>query len=178
MTELTKEQRQLLAVYPTSMIADTVVDADRGLSAIRSGCCGGSRLDGPIRHFHTGNGRIEAGELGGEPDIVVTFAQLKRWAEAVPEDLRRQIIEVRSMQRSEATRVWKWCHCPKPQECVTVHRDDPLYGGRYHPTAEEDAEHRELSWELHARERALVEQALGLGDDPVGQLDLFDELMG
>src|SRR5690606_20504064 len=44
---LTIEQRQLLGVYPASHISDTIVDPDRGIANIRSGCCGGARHGEP-----------------------------------------------------------------------------------------------------------------------------------
>ena len=175
---LTKEQRQLLSVYPRSMISDTIIDQERGLKNISSGQCGGSRLDGPIRHFHTGKGRIEAGSWGEEPSIVVTFAQLKRWAREVPADLRDRIKAVRLAQQKEAARVHKWCHCPNPEQCLKVNEGDLFYGGRHHPTEEEDMEHLEITFDLRDQERDLLDEALGLGDEPVGQLDLFDQLIG
>ena len=175
---LTKEQRQLLAVYPAGMVVDTIVNPDSGIARIRAGMCGGSRLDGPIRHFNTGNGRIHAGSFGEEPSVVVTFAQLKKWALSVPAELRDRIKAVRDLERAENARVWEWCHCPTPEECLRVNAGDPMYGGRHHPSEDEYRQHLDVVMDLRKQERALLDEALGLGDDPVGQLDLFDELIG
>ncbi len=175
---LTREQRQLLGVYPASMIADTIIDQEGGIARIRAGCCGGSRLDGPIRHFNTHGGQIKAGTFGDEATITVTFAQLKRWAASVPAELRDQIKAVRSAQQKEAARSYKWCHCPDPEGCRRSHEGDPLYGGRHHPSEGEYDEHLEIVFDLRDQERDLLDKALGLAGEPAGQLDLFDELMG
>lgn len=175
---LTKVQRQLLAVYPASMISDVIINGDGGISRIRAGCCGGSRLDGPIRHYNTSNGKIQAGTFGEDPLVVVTFAQLKAWAASVPAAVREKLAAVRLAQQEEQVRTYKWCHCPRPDECNRRNAGDPLYGDRHHPTEEEDQEHLNRVWELRDQERALLDEALGLDDEPVGQLDLFEELMG
>ena len=175
---LTKEQRQLLAVYPSAMVSDTIVNPEHGISRIRAGCCGGTRLDGPVRSFHTQSGRIEAGNLGEPPDTVVTFTQLKRWAESVPSGLREQIKAVRCAEQQEAVRAYRWCHCPDPEGCLRSHAGDPLYGNRHHPTEEEYDAHLRVVFGLRDQERELLNEALGLVDEPVGQLDLFDELIG
>ncbi len=174
---LSREQRQLLGVYPATMISDTIVDPERGIKQIASSQCGGTR-DGPVPSFNTGGGRIYAGWLGQEPTVVVTFAQLKRWAESVPSGLREQIRAVRLAEQTEAVRTLKWCHCPNPERCLRSNQGDPLYGGRHHPTDEEYEQHLEIVFGLRDQERALLDEALGLVDNPVGQLDLFGELIG
>lgn len=175
---LTKEQRQLLGVYPASMISDTIVWPESGIARIRAGCCGGGRLSGPIRYYSTEGGRIKAGMYGEEPQVVVTFTQLKKWAESLPADLRNRFKAVRVAQQAENARTYRWCRCPDAEACLRTNEGDPLYGGRHHPSDDEYEAHLRIVFDQQDQERALLDEALGLGDEPVGQLDLFDELMG
>lgn len=175
---LTLEQRQLLGVYPAWMVSNTIIDPGVGISQMKAGQCGGTRLSGPVRGFNTTSKGITAGRLGEAPTVVVTWTQLKRWAESVPPGLREQIRQVRYADQAENARVYKWCHCPEPEECLRRNEGDPLYGGRHHPTADEYEQHLQVVFDLRDQERALLDEALGLVDEPVGQLDLFGELIG
>lgn len=175
---LTKEQRQLLQVYPAAMIANTVVDPDAGISAIKAGQCGGTRHGSPIEAFNTTSKGLVAGWYGEDPIAMVTWTQLKQWARDVPTKLREQIAAVRLAEQAENARSWKWCHCGKEAECHRRNEGDQLYGNRHHPTDEEYEAHLEIVFDLRDQMRALLDEALGLGDEPVGQLDLFEELMG
>lgn len=182
---LTIEQRQLLGVYTSWMISDLIVDPERGLSAIRSSSCGGTRHGEPdwLRRYDTGGGQIDGGQFGEPPRAVVKFTQLRRRAESVPAELRERIKAVRCAQQAEATRVYKWCHChhgdaERAARCEESAKGDPFWGGRTHPSDEEYEAHLVISFDLRDQERELLDEALGLVDEPVGQLDLFDELMG
>lgn len=180
---LTLMQRQLLGAYPASMISDTIIDPNQGVSRIKAGQCGGTRLEGPVRCFNTTPKGIVAGWFGDPPQAVVTFTELRRWAESVPAGLRDRIKTVRLGEQSEALRAYKWCCCHRgdPQraaECEKRHEGDVFYGGRTHPTDEEYEQHLEVTFTLRDEERDLLDEALGLVGEPVGQLDLFDQLMG
>lgn len=178
---LTLEQRQLLGVYPSALISDTVVDPERGITNIRNGCCGGTRHGGPewLERFDTHHGRIEGGQFGEEPSVTVTFTQLRNWARGVPADLRERIRTVREAEQAEAHRVWKWCQChhgdpERAAACVKANEGDPLWGGRHHPSDAEYEAHLVIVFDLRDQERELLDEVLGLGDEPVGQMDLFD----
>lgn len=180
---LTIEQRQLLGVYPASHISDTIVDPDRGIANIRSGCCGGARHGEPewLERYDTHHGRIEGGKFGADPRAVVTFQQLHRWAEAVPSEVKAKIKAVREAQQAEAARTYKWCQChhgdaERAAACVKANEGDPLWGGRHHPSDAEYEEHLVIVFDLRDQERELLDQVLGLTDEPVGQLDLFGGL--
>lgn len=180
---LTLEQRQLLGVYPATLISDTIVDPERGIANIRGGCCGGTRHGGPewLERYDTHHGRIEGGQFGAEPRAVVTFQQLRRWAETVPSELRSKIKAVREAEQAEAARVYKWCQChhgdpERAAACVKANEGDPLWGGRHHPSDDEYEEHLVVTFDLRDQERELLDQVLGLSDEPVGQLDLFGGL--
>ena len=179
---LTKIQQELLFAYPSTLVSDTIIDPDHGISRIKAGQCGGTR-SGTIQAFNTTSKGLVAGWFGEEPQAVVTFTQLRQWANTVPADLRERIRVVRAAEQAENLRVYKWCHChhgdpERAARCEKSNEGDPLWGGRYHPTDEEDKEHLVTVFDLRDQEKELLQEALGLGDEPVGQLDLFDQLMG
>lgn len=177
---LTKQQRELLWAYPAAMITSTIVDPDHGISRIKSGQCGGMRRDVEwLEHFETGPTGIQGGTWDEPKRVVVTFSQLKSWARSVPADMREKLRTVQHAQQAEAQRVYKWCHChhgdaEKAARCEKSNEGDPFWGGRYHPTDAEDEGHLVIYFDLIDQEKELLEQVLGLGDEPVGQLDLFE----
>lgn len=186
---LTHEQRHLLAGIGTRPLIDAILDFDPGLQRIRNSCAGGHlrRHDGAPEwltvYDTTSEGYVGQETFGAPARVSVTWTQLKAFAADVPAAIREQMAEVVAESRAEAHRVYKWCHChhgdlERAAACEKSHEGDPFYGGRRHPSDEEDDEHLALDRALYAREKDLVLQALGLVGEPVGQLDLFGDLIG
>ncbi|AVO21757.1 hypothetical protein SEA_GODPHATHER_55 [Mycobacterium phage GodPhather] len=183
---LTLEQRQLLSVYTpwklTNVLASVQDRAalDAAISDIKSGMESGTRRGEPewLQRYETRDGRIYGGSWDDQHRVTVTMAQLTRWALEVPAEVRAELAEVRAAKWAERNRTRKWCGCHDPGRCEDSNRGDPLWGDRYHYSDTEYQEHLSITWELRDRERSLLAAALGLGDEPVGQMDLFEGLMG
>lgn len=182
---LTKEQRQLLDEYCYWSICDVILDADSAIPAIKARSSGGTRRGEPewLQHYNTTSRGIEGGPWGDTSQVVVTWTQLRNWARSVPAELVERIRAARRAEQAEAQRVYKWCRChhgdpETARRCEESNKGDPTWGGRYHPTEEEDEDHLVIYFEQMDAAKELLKEALGLGEDPVGQLDLFDELIG
>lgn len=185
---LTREQRFLLAGTDPRLLTNTILDPIGGVSAIKSRCGGGHlrRRDGTPEwltcYDTTSKGYVGREQFGGDVRVTVTWKQLQDFTDEVPKEVKEQLRKVRDEDRAEQQRVYKWCHChhgdpERAAACEKRNEGDPFYGGRRHPSDEEDDEHLELSRALFEREKDLLMQALGLVGEPVGQMDMFD-LMG
>jgi hypothetical protein len=169
---LTDEQRHVLAVYDSGMIADLIAHPEYGLSRIKSGQAGGTARpgNGPdwLRWYSTGSGGIHGGEIG-DPRITITYTQLVKWASSVPPEIRDKVAANRAESLAESHRTEGWCRCPWADKAPNEH-SQPC--SRYHPTEAEDNENLAQSLRINRCQRVLVGQAIWAKDSD--QLDLFE----
>lgn len=179
---LTEDQRWLLVAVGGWMMADCFIAPERGidrLMASRYGSSNGRRNDKYPDWlkdgFDCGYGKIVSPMFSSdEPHAVVTKAQLTSFAHSLDAGLVEQLRDARSAMTAETVRWSRTCHCGATGG--DAHKSwGPSYEDLWHPSREQDDEHRKLNREQASLVQHLVLQACGFGE-PVGQLDLFDAL--
>lgn len=185
---LTKEQRYLLAGTDPGMLTITILDPLGGITQIKSRQGGGHlrQRDGCPEwltvYDTTNKGYVGREHFGGDVRVTVTWAQLKDFVRDIPAGVKDRLRVVRDAELAESDRAYGWCHChhgdlERAANCEERNRNDPLWGGRTHPSDAEYEDHLAIVFDLRDKERDLLMEALGLVAEPVGQLDMFD-LMG
>jgi hypothetical protein len=173
MNTLSTDQRWLLAHMGGWEIVDALLSA-AGTDRLMQQMWGATNVRPPdggpqwLRSWETRGGKITA--PWREPRVIVTSAQLKRFARDLPSDIRAELAECRRARNSETHRTYQWCHCP-----WQTHGRRPASTPclRYHPTDDEDQDHRAIARRIAEWESALLRRALGV---ETGQLTLFDAL--
>lgn len=173
---LTSDQRWLLATMGGWPIVWALCgpDGTQQLMASMWGGCG-KRVDGApewMTSFETRGGKVFSPAFG-DPRVVVTAAQIDRFAAQLPDEVRAELKACRAAGIEENQRTLRWCHCGREAECLKANEGDRLYGGRHHPTDADDQDHRDRYWRIRDWEDRVLMKALGLMGGPVGQLDLF-----
>lgn len=185
MGDLSDDQRWLLAGVGGWMMADCLVAPQRGVRQLMASMCGSSTGRRDDRYpewlaqgYSCGYGRIVApmtwsANSHTPPLAVVTSRELARFAASVDADAIERLDTVRRALTIETVRWSTSCHCPRGMKWHEQ-ESSPLYRERWHPTAEEDREHSELTRRLSLRLQDLILQACAVVPPEPGQLDLFD----
>jgi hypothetical protein len=171
---LTIDQRWLLAHMGGWAVVDALLSpaGTDHLMQTMWGCTGGEPPDGApkwLRGFQTRSGKITA-PWGAEPRVILTSAQLKRFARELPGDVHAELAACRRARTIETRRTFQWCHCPWQHQGRTA---DSAPCPQYHPTGAEDQEHRSTLGRIAEWESVQLRRALGI---ETGQLSLFDAL--
>ena len=174
MSTLTTDQRWLLAHMGGWAIVDallTPAGVDRLMQLSWGGVGGQPPAGGPewLCSFETRAGKITA-PWGSQPRVIVTSAQLKRFARDLPADICAELDQCSRARTTETLRSYQWCHCPWQFHGPTA---DSAPCDRYHPTAAEDQDHRNTVRRIAEWESNLLRRTLGI---EAGQLSLFDTL--
>jgi hypothetical protein len=120
-----------------------------------------------LRGWETRSGRIVSPGRG-EPRVVITSAQLKRYVNSLCPEVRAELEDCRNARLAETQRTRDWCHCPWQSQAPNPH-SQPCQ--RNHPTDHEDQQHLSTISGIAAWESALLRRALAV---VTGQLPLFD----
>lgn len=170
---LGSDQRHLLRLLDPMMLFDALLGregADR-LMARQGGGCGFSAPEGaPARttSYEIRNRAIISPMPGrGPARVSVSAAQLVGFGAGLPVPVRDQMQTCLTERRSEAIRVYDWCHCGYAHRPRNPHTGPCL---RHHPTAAEDAGHCATLRAVADRADALLADILA---SDTGQLALF-----
>jgi hypothetical protein len=177
---LTSDQRWLLATMGGWPIVWALCDPS-GTKHLMESHWGGSRLaaiEGAPKwmvSFGMDRGKVVSPNFQ-KPRVILSPAQINRYAEQLPEDVKAELKACRAAGIAETQRARQWCRCGREALCHKSNAGDPLYGNRHHPSDAEDEAHLVEVWRIRDWEAAVLARALRLDGEPVEQLDLFAEV--
>ena len=174
---LTQDQRWLL--WTVGLGISRALLSDEGLQSYMSSANGylGTARDGApewMDSYETRQGRITSPARGDEARVTVTAKQIRAFRKTIPPALLSELAAIDKAQMDEHWRTEMWCRCHRSTGGDARPHKDFMQRERYHPTdAEEDA-HMAIVFELRDREWECLRAILGVGSEPVGQLELFE----
>lgn len=172
MSALSVDQRWLLLHIGGWAIVDALLSpagTDHLMQSMSGSTGGNPPQGGPewLCGWQTRAGKIVS-PWRGQPHVVVSAAQIKRYGKQLPADGRAELVECRAARSAETMRTEGWCHCPWKDHSPNAH-SGPCR--RYHPTDAEDRAHLDNLRRIEAWETTVLRRALGVD---AGQLALFD----
>ncbi|WP_396902484.1 hypothetical protein [Mycolicibacterium sp.] len=103
---LTVDQRWLLYVAARHVMPIALIDPDYGITSLKQSHAGGcwppgrDRVPGWLNSYQVTKSGIVGGEAPGVVRVMVTWGQLKRFAQALPVELRAVLMEARKADRN------------------------------------------------------------------------------
>lgn len=175
MSTLSADQRWLLLHMGGWAIIDALL-SPAGTDQLMGRMWGSTGGDAPVgapewlQGWDTRVGKIVS-PWRGEPRVVITSAQLKRYANSLSPEVRAELEDCRNARLAETQRTCDWCHCPWQHEAPNKH-SEPCQ--RYHPSDDEDLHNISTIRRIGAWESELLRRALAVD---TGQLPLFETLL-
>lgn len=174
--KLSTEQRWLMFAIGGWAMRDCLL-GPAGTDHLMQSCYSSWGFSGPqggpdwLTGWNTAHGKITAPQRG-PVRITLTKAQINSYAAALPDDIRRELTDCRDAAHAEVQRTADWCHCAWQHQAPNTHSGPCT---RYHPSDDEDDQHRARTraiecWQTRLLHRALQLQCAG------EQLDLFSGL--
>ncbi|CPW40662.1 hypothetical protein [Mycobacteroides abscessus] len=170
---LTEDQRWLLRMVGGWAIVDCLIGPEGVTHLMQSlqSSTGSKRPGIPdyIEGYQCGRGKIVT-PWRGEPRVIVTAAQINRYARSLPDELKAELREHAWRRNTNRYRGYQHCFC-QSTPCGYGYIED-----KFHPTDEQVRDHAEEWNRLHCWENSLLDRALGVAhsDEPAGQLELFE----
>ena len=176
---LTLDQRWLLMTIGGWQIVWALIDpaGTKHLMNSLSARAGGTAIPGApewMTSWETRGGKIcsPCGPLVAEPKVVVTAAQIDRYATTIPDEIKDQLRDIRAQSTANAVLRGRFCGCgSKP--CGYAYLGDRICP----PTERQESDARADYRRIRAYETVYLAKALRLPAralEPSGQLALFE----
>lgn len=186
-----RRQQQLLRSYGTHDLDAILIDPDVGISEARASCRGSSHHyigDEPPCRMQTRSDGIGFGGDWENPAELLTWAQVKRLAQHIPNELRDEIRDLRMRWNRHQAAYPRFTASAAAAGCGPFPKVGPLTE-RQTRYAEEMAEWQSTGLEqAWAVEKSVIESErarlhdlafpLTVGNEPVDLLELLDQVSG
>ncbi|OTR12616.1 hypothetical protein B9M83_01140 [Mycobacteroides abscessus] len=172
---LTEDQRWLL--WTVGLNISRALLSEEGLQSHmsrRGGYLGSPRDGAPewMNSYETHNNRITS-PMSGDVRVTVTASQIRAFRKTIPTELLRELATIDKAELDEHRRTAMWCRCHWTYDGEPRAHTDFMQREYYHPTDDEDKAHMDIVFSLRDREWGCLAAILGVGAEPVGQLELF-----